>query len=226
MPCCAPWQYVIFFCVFFPLWRLFWHALWFCDCGETLLGSNSNLDGSHKSGPCGPLWRKTSDDDITVTICKKKKKATYYCITFIAPVSLEEAFLIFESIAVVGACRDVIRQPVVWLAGISLFIQLHLTPPGRKKLYSFFFYNFFFINSVKPDPTTSQLDDKKVGAGEKSLIPSDNPSQLKNIFIRWIIIQLSAIFSPLSEMIKQCLFGPGPRGLFYTAVIAQTVDAL
>lgn len=74
MPCCAPWQYVIFLCVFFPLWRLFWHALWFCDCGETLLGSNSNLDGSHKSGPCGPLWRKTSDDDITVTICKKKKK--------------------------------------------------------------------------------------------------------------------------------------------------------
>lgn len=79
---------------------------------------------------------------------------------------------------------------------------------------------------MKPDPTMSQLDDKKVGAGEKSLIPSDSPSQLKNIFIRWIIIQLSAIFSPLSEMIKQCLFGPGPRGLFYTAVIAQTVDAL
>lgn len=66
---------MIFFCVFFPLWRLFWHALWFCDCGETLLGSNSNLDGSHKSGPCGPLWRKTSDDDITVTIWEKKKKS-------------------------------------------------------------------------------------------------------------------------------------------------------
>lgn len=60
-----------------------------------------------------PVMEK-EDDDITVTICKKKKKkATYYYITFIAPMSLEEAFLIFESIAVVGACRDVIRQPVV-----------------------------------------------------------------------------------------------------------------
>ena len=209
MPCHL-WQYV-FVCVFFFFFTtavLFWHALWFCDCGETLLGSNSNLDGSHKSGQCSPLWRRTSDDDITVTIWGKK--ATYYCITFIAPVSLEEAFLMFESISVVSACRDVIQQPVVWLAAISLFIQLHLTPSGGKNVV----FKKFFINSVKLAPSMSQLDDKKAGAGEKSLIPSDNPSQLKNIFIRWIIIQLSAIFSPLSEMIKQCLFGPGLMGCF------------
>ena len=126
----------MFLCVcfffFFTTAVLFWHALWFCDCGETLLGSNSNLDGSHKSGQCSPLWRRTSDDDITVTIWEKK--ATYYCITFIAPVSLEEAFLMFESISVVSACRDVIQQPVVWLAAISLFIQLHLTPSGGKNV--------------------------------------------------------------------------------------------
>lgn len=36
------------FLSFFFLLLLFWHALWFSDCWEMLLGSNSNLNGSRK----------------------------------------------------------------------------------------------------------------------------------------------------------------------------------
>lgn len=76
-----------------------------------------------------PVMDKTSDEDI----CDNLINTSYYCISFIVLQLSEQWLCILILKSFQWSVRAKVCQNVVELAGVSLFILLHLTPSERKR---------------------------------------------------------------------------------------------
>lgn len=98
----------------------------FTIAGRILPGSNLNLIFSRKTWPCSQLWIRHL---MRISVIN----TSYYCISFIVLQLSEQWLCILILKSFQWSVRAKVCQNVVEVAGISLFILLHLTPSERKR---------------------------------------------------------------------------------------------